>query len=252
MAKATCSVPGCDRPLRCKELCGLHYGRKRRTGEVGQVDPVITPLRGVTDEERFFAKVDRNGPIARNNPELGRCWIWTASTTDFGYGRFSTTSAECGWMVAHRWSYLHWVGTVPDDKVLDHFACDRPACCNPRHVRPASQRENVLRSDNAAAWHLAKTHCIYGHEFTPENTHWSKRGRDCRACIRRRKAEIEQRGKRVVADASHTHCVHGHELTPENTLYTKRGGRLCRTCRRDSQRRAYWKRKTNELESRSA
>lgn len=31
-----------------------------------------------------------------------------------------------------------------------------------------------------------KTHCIHGHEFTPENTIMTKAGRDCRTCQRRR------------------------------------------------------------------
>mgnify|MGYP000917389787 FL=1 len=33
-AKAYCSVPGCDKPCRAWGLCGLHYGRSKRTGSV--------------------------------------------------------------------------------------------------------------------------------------------------------------------------------------------------------------------------
>jgi hypothetical protein len=38
-------------------------------------------------------------------------------------------------------------------------------------------------------WHAAKTHCVHGHEFTPENTHRDANGhRSCRACIVARSA----------------------------------------------------------------
>lgn len=38
-------------------------------------------------------------------------------------------------------------------------------------------------------WGAAKTHCVNGHEFTPENTHLSRRGRNCRECHRVRERE---------------------------------------------------------------
>lgn len=38
--------------------------------------------------ERFWPKVNRNGPVAERFPELGHCWIWTASLTTTGYGHF--------------------------------------------------------------------------------------------------------------------------------------------------------------------
>lgn len=41
-------------------------------------------------------------------------------------------------------------------------------------------------------WNRHKTHCKYGHEFSPENTYLTMEGsRACRACGRARK----QRGK---------------------------------------------------------
>lgn len=40
-------------------------------------------------EQRFWAKVDKNGPLPAHCPELGNCWVWighVAKTT--GYGQF--------------------------------------------------------------------------------------------------------------------------------------------------------------------
>ncbi len=33
--KPPCSVPGCTRPMSCKQLCGTHYERIRTTGKLG-------------------------------------------------------------------------------------------------------------------------------------------------------------------------------------------------------------------------
>jgi hypothetical protein len=37
-------------------------------------------------EERFWEKVNKNGPTPR--PDLGPCWVWTAATNQRGYGQF--------------------------------------------------------------------------------------------------------------------------------------------------------------------
>lgn len=43
------------------------------------------------------------------------------------------------------------------------------------------------------------------------------------------------------SNARKTHCKRGHEFTPENTLHRSRGTRECRHCRRELQRRSYWR-----------
>jgi hypothetical protein len=40
-----------------------------------------------TPSERFWAKVDKNGPIPAYRPDLGPCWLWTASKRADGYGQ---------------------------------------------------------------------------------------------------------------------------------------------------------------------
>jgi hypothetical protein len=126
------------------------------------------------------------------------CWEWQGSRRDTGYGR-------CKWngvlREAHRMSYEHYVGPIPEGLVLDHYkhpqdGCIGPSCCNPAHVRPASRRENTLRSDTPAARQLAQTECVHGHKYTPENTIYDKRGRrNCRICknARERKRYAERR-----------------------------------------------------------
>jgi len=40
--------------------------------------------------------------------------------------------------------------------------------------------------EGMAAINAAKTHCKWGHEFTPENTRWSNGRRSCRKCYNKR------------------------------------------------------------------
>jgi hypothetical protein len=44
----------------------------------------------------------------------------------------------------------------------------------------------------------------------------------------------------AAVNAAKTHCPHGHEYTPENTYANPnpQGGRICRTCKRERDRRA--------------
>jgi hypothetical protein len=42
-----------------------------------------------TLEERFWAKVNKKGPMPEDCPELGPCWIWTGYRQRQGYGHMS-------------------------------------------------------------------------------------------------------------------------------------------------------------------
>jgi hypothetical protein len=123
---------------------------------------------------RFHAKyfVDTNG-----------CWIWTASKLKSGYGIFTDTNRRS--VSAHKWSYIHFNGAVPDGFVIDHI-CRQTSCVNPAHLQAITQSENVKRSLAIQA-RGARTHCANGHEYTPANTAKvaGRRGRICLACRRK-------------------------------------------------------------------
>ena len=114
------------------------------------------------------------------------CWYWRGKTFPGGYGVYGGTSA-------HRFVYEEVRGPIPKGMVLDHFVCDNPKCVNPWHVRPTTQRENVLRSDGVTARNARKTHCKNKHPLTPENVYEYKGYRYCRTCQRRRSREWKAR-----------------------------------------------------------
>jgi len=140
--------------------------------------------------ERFWPKVDKNGPVPDYAPELGRCWVWTEYLNSAGYARFMPTSSRDPnryTVQAHRFAYEQVKGPIPEGLVLDHL-CRVPRCVNPNHLEPVTESVNVRRGIAPAARWAARTHCDTGHEYTPENTYRTKAGaRVCKTCRRDRK-----------------------------------------------------------------
>lgn len=205
MAKRTCDVLECDNPSRARGFCNAHYARFRRygsptaggpsrTGGTCAVEDCATDhyCRGYcikhyerwritgstsllprpTELESFTAKIKQD--------DAG-CWIWTGGKSQ-GYGAFRNTRA-------HRWAYENLTESppIPSGWHLDHL-CRVPLCCNPDHLEAVTPKTNMLRGVGPTAINASKTHCIRGHEFTPENTYI--RGdtghRQCRVCLRAR------------------------------------------------------------------
>jgi hypothetical protein len=129
--------------------------------------------RRIPVEDRFWSKVDKSG--AR--------WLWTAAINwPQGYGTIKVEGKMVG---AHRVAYELAVGPIPDGLQLDHL-CRVRQCVNPSHLEPVTQRENLMRGESVPARQSRQTHCIHGHEFTPENTliQAPNNRRQCRACRR--------------------------------------------------------------------
>lgn len=149
-------------------------------------------MRG-TLAERFEAKYI---PI----PHCG-CWAWTGFVKPNGYGQIGLGKRGMGIAHAHRVAYELYVGPIPTGMTLDHL-CRVRCCVNPDHLEPVTNAENIRRGDSGKATgrqQRAKTHCLRGHEYTPENTIWDRRGnRCCRACrpINERNNRLAKKGAR--------------------------------------------------------
>lgn len=87
-----------------------------------------------------------------------------------------------GKKMAHRVAYNLLFGPDPDGLEPDHL-CRNPGCVNPSHLEWVDHKENVLRGESPFALRARQTHCVNGHEFTPENTFRQHHGtRGCLAC----------------------------------------------------------------------
>lgn len=174
LTPSTCSIPDCDGRYEARGWCTKHYQRWQHHG-----NPLITLTPGLiigTEAERFRPKVEL---------QPDGCKIWTAALNPGGYGVFGVGGKT---VYAHRWAYEHEVGPIPDGLTLDHL-CRNRACVEVTHLEPVTRGKNVLRGVGLAAQNARKTHCLRGHEFTPENTYTRLGGkRQCRQCRRARDA----------------------------------------------------------------
>ena len=100
---------------------------------------------------RFWAKVNKDGPNG--------CWVWTASTTPFGYGKFGIHGQSPA--LAHRYSYELAYGRIPDGMKVLH-GCDNPSCVNPAHLFLGTQADNLADMYAKGRWKPGKPNPQHG------------------------------------------------------------------------------------------
>jgi hypothetical protein len=126
----------------------------------------------------------------------GECWTSPLTPDRKGYVRLRCGRGK---VFSHRLAYEGLVGPIPEGLTLDHL-CRNPGCFNPAHLEPVTAAENIRRGTQGQ-WQASKTHCLRGHQFTPENTYRppGKNERACRECARinGRKNDAKRRGKRA-------------------------------------------------------
>lgn len=137
------------------------------------------PQSNKSTEQRFWDKVDKNGPVPPHMPHLGQCWIWTAGKRR-GYGIFRDGKRNIP---------AHWF-------LLDHYPekgfegchhCDNRACIRQNHVFIGTRSDNVRDEVNKGRnINKQKTHCPKGHPYSGSNlmitTGRSGRSRTCKIC----------------------------------------------------------------------
>jgi hypothetical protein len=214
----SCSVPACDRPRYCKGYCGPHYRRWSKYGDPAVGGPIRQRING-TPEQRFWPKVNKNGPVPERRPELGACWLWTADAeTTNGYPQFRLGRRM---VLAHRASWTFIVGPPPADLQLDHL-CRVKRCVRPEHLDPVTNAVNAARR---TGFHYA-TACSAGHAMADENVRVTASGiRVCRICSPDTRTDLDEV------------CPNGHPRTAEITRINNQGRRYCRICARDATRR---------------
>ena len=151
---------------------------------------MILPL-----EERFWAKVSR---------DFSGCWLWNGAHGGSSNGKYGRLYFKDGdrwtYRYAHTIAYEIHRGPLPAGTEIDHL-CGNPACVNPWHLEAVPHTENLRRGNGPPAVNKRKTHCMRGHEFTPENTRLIRNlvtgrvDRRCRTCVRQYEKTYQRRDR---------------------------------------------------------
>lgn len=99
-------------------------------------DIIPDPEERKAVEAEFWSKVDTSGEKYACHP-----WAGTTYKANGGYGRFRLPGGlEIG---THRLAFILHHGGLPDRRMfVTHKVCDNPICCNPLHLRAATNRDN--------------------------------------------------------------------------------------------------------------
>jgi hypothetical protein len=151
--------------------------------------------------QAFWQKIDKDGPVPADRPELGPCWLWLGYKNARGYGR-TTLSGRL--TMVHRAVYEELVGPLPVGLDPDHL-CMNPPCCNPSHIEPVTRSVNAKRGrqgEYLRKKQTSKTHCPKGHPYDEANTINLTNGRygtpyrvcrECRREVQRIRARTQDR-----------------------------------------------------------
>src|ERR1700677_3288093 len=127
MPNNICAVEECDRVVLARGMCGKHYQRWRRWGDVHKSIQGQRPLVPIAD--RIWPKVDKCGPVPEFAPHLGRCWVWTGARSSGGYGHVGAGGSGAPMVLVHRWVYEQATAPIPPGTEMDHL-CRVRHCCN--------------------------------------------------------------------------------------------------------------------------
>jgi len=122
--------------------------------------------------ERFLSKI---------RVSASGCWEYLEYKNKDGYGQFYHNKKQ---VLSHRFIYEYCFGDLNPDLTINH-KCRNRACSNPIHLEQITIKENIMdnNSESIAKRNKEKTHCVHGHEFTPENIYIKSGARCCRKCI---------------------------------------------------------------------
>lgn len=153
---SACAAGECDRPVKSKGMCHMHYNRARRAAMpecVVEGCAKTQIARGMC--AMHWSRLDRRDSLdpegmephyddpdeafAARTERRGECLIWTGAKIK-GYGSMRIGTEH---VYAHRYAWEREYGPIPDGKHIDHrYHCDK-ACCEATHLRPATVAQNM-------------------------------------------------------------------------------------------------------------
>ena len=131
--------------------------------------------------------------VLKSETDSDGCWIWNGWINYKGYGQLKFKQKT---LIAHRASYMIFVGQIPEGFDVDHTChsddpekcgsykiCKHRACINPEHLEAVSKKEHGSRSI-----HAKKITCINGHDRNVDTVYYHDNKRHCKVCSKERSA----------------------------------------------------------------
>jgi hypothetical protein len=151
----TCSVDGCDRRHKSRQLCTGHYERWRLRGVVGG---------SLLEHGKPIAFLEQLLSERRNEPD---CILWPYAKTPAGYGTIGGSRSKIGGtQYVHRIVCERVHGLPPTPKHEAAHLCGRghEGCVNPKHLAWKTRKENhadtlIHGTDNRGEKHYASLLC---------------------------------------------------------------------------------------------
>lgn len=155
-------------------------------------------------EERFWLRVDRDGPVAPADPTLGQCWLWLGKINESGIPLFSPQNSRN--KASRMWIYGHAVSPVPKGSFVKAI-CGTYGCVNPEHLIVLSRSEEMRSRGKPKPPRLCRN-----------KIHEMEQSGRCGECAARPKPARRK-------------CQNGHRYSEAET--TPGTHRICATCKAD-------------------
>ena len=174
-AGQTCIIEGCDKPMRARRWCSMHYSRWRNYGDPEhatrphRLEGAICDIEGCGVVaiskglcKRHYSRYWKTGTtdltgnrttdpeerFKRDARHDGACIVWTGAKMPSGYGGLRVDGKV---VYAHRYSWERVNGPIPEGMLIDH-ACHNRACVNADHLRLATPEQNARNRAGAQPW----------------------------------------------------------------------------------------------------
>lgn len=109
----------------------------------------IHPFPDLRALERFWSKVDKNGPTM---PHMdSQCWVWTGAARVSACGRYGQFWLNGRTVPAARVALLSAGVDVPPGYFACH-RCDNPGCVRPDHLFPGTPMDNARDMVEKGRW----------------------------------------------------------------------------------------------------